>query len=228
MKKLSFLIPLFNEEISILPTIHNIVGAARRLNIDFEIIIVDDASSDKSFEVANSLKNSYQMLKVFKNDKNLGFSKTYFNCLKESNSEYVIYISSDNDIDLENLVIILSHLEKAPVILQYCLNQHERFKYRYFISKSFTKIQNILNRKKISYYNGFNIFPSEAVKNLEINESSFAFQSELVSRLTEHYNFIEVGIVCSFNDVKSTAMKTQNILGVMKYLIKKTINSVFC
>lgn len=221
MKKLSFLVPLYNEEKQIVLTLETIVDAATKLGIDFEIIVVDDASSDNSYAVAKQLSSHYSMLKVYKNPTNLGFAKTYFKCLEFSNSQRVMYISSDNDIDFENLSILLANIDKATMILQYCQNANDRHWYRFQISKLFTRVQNLLNKKNLSYYNGFNIYPSEGLKQLVITEDSFAFQAEIVSNLIQKYDYLEVGIGCRFNDKNSSALKIKNVFGVARYVLKK-------
>lgn len=221
MKDLSFLIPLYNEEKNIVPTIETIVHSAQFHKLDFEILITDDASTDNSLTVARDLSRLYPQVKVFQNEKNSGFAKTYFKCLDMSDAKYVMYVSSDNDIDEKNLKELLSHLNEAPVILQYCLNPDERKAYRFLISSLYTKLLNFLNKKKLRYYNGFNIYQSSLVKNLKIAEESFAFQSEIVSQLIQKNEFVQVPIYCKYHDESSSALKWKNVLGVARFLLKK-------
>jgi glycosyltransferase involved in cell wall biosynthesis len=221
MKDLSFLVPLYNEEKNIILTIEAIVLSSNAQNIDFEIIIVDDGSTDQSFQVAKALQNIYPQIQVFKNENNLGFARTYFKCLEMSDSKYVMYISSDNDIDSKNLSLLISHLGAAPLVLQYCLNPHDRKYYRFIVSQIYTKTLNIINKTQIQYYNGFNIYESSLIKKLQINEESFAFQSEIVSQLIRKEKFIQVPIHCHYHDESSSALRPNNIMGVFKYLVKK-------
>jgi dolichol-phosphate mannosyltransferase len=221
MKELSFLIPLYNEEKNIIATIDTIVKSAQSLAIEFEIIITDDHSTDRSFQVATELSKIYPQLKVYKNIKNLGFAKTYFKCLEMSHSKYIVYISSDNDIDVINLKELLSHFKEAPIILQYCLNSKDRSYYRYLISNFYTGLLNFINKKNLHYYNGFNIYESSLVKSLKISEESFAFQSEIVSQLIQNNSFVQVPIQCSYHDESSTALRPKNIFGVIKFIFKK-------
>ncbi len=223
MKQLSFLVPLYNEEKNISLTVSTIYEAATFAQLNFDIIITDDASTDNSFKVAEKLATRYKMIRLFQNKVNLGFAKTYLNCLAQSTSNSVMYISSDNDIDRKNLELILSQLDKAPIVLQYCSNQYIRNSYRKYLSKIYTCLINKITRNNILYYNGFNIYPTEAVKNLNLTESSFAFQAEIASQLIKKYRYIEIGVDCFYNDKNSNALRIKNIIGVCKYLLKKLI-----
>lgn len=223
MKELSFLVPLYNEEENIVATVATIIRASKDFSLDFEIILVDDKSSDRSFDVALELSSIYPQIKVYRNDLNLGFAKTYFKCLEKSNSKYVMYISSDNDIDYENLKQLLNNIGKAPIVLQYCLNFKNRNYYRHLISRFYTVILNFLNKKDLKYYNGFNIYESRLVKGLKISESSFAFQSEIVSQLIRDNAFVQVPINCHYHDERSNALKFRNVVGVIQFLFTRIV-----
>ena len=51
---LSFIIPAYNEELAIGPTLQSIHEAARSLGVPYEIIVADDASTDRTVEIADS------------------------------------------------------------------------------------------------------------------------------------------------------------------------------
>ena len=51
MKQISIVIPVFNEELNITILIKEIYIAIKNINIEFEIIIIDDASTDNSNEL---------------------------------------------------------------------------------------------------------------------------------------------------------------------------------
>ncbi len=215
---------MYNEEINIVLTIKTISDCMEQFDFSYEVIIVDDASKDDSYNSAYSLLSTCSNLKLFKNERNLGFASSYFNCLKRATAKYVQYISADNDIDAHNLSQIVKHLGEKPVILQYCNNSSDRSVIRYAISQLFVKVMNVINKKPLKYYNGFNIFPRVEVEKLSILESSFAFQTEMVVQLVNKMEFMEVGIEGSFKDQTSSALEIGNVMGVIKYILKKLCN----
>lgn len=69
---LSIVIPAYNEEKKISKDIEAVFDYLKESNINGELIIVNDGSKDKTYEVASSFKNKYPNLKVLTYEKNRG------------------------------------------------------------------------------------------------------------------------------------------------------------
>ena len=87
---LSIIIGNYNTEKLLEKTISSVYRNIK--NISFEIIVVDDGSSDRSVEM---VKNKFPKIKIRENAKNLGYSKTYNIGTRLSKSRYVLHLNSD-------------------------------------------------------------------------------------------------------------------------------------
>ena len=76
---------------------------------DFEFLIIDDGSTDESMNIINSFKDN--RIRVFKNKKNLGLTKSLNSLILESNGKYIARQDSD-DISLPD------RLRKQMIILE--------------------------------------------------------------------------------------------------------------
>ena len=63
---------------------------------DFEIIAVDDASTDDSYEILNEYASKHENIKVFQNTRNLGTLHTRKRCLEEAQGEYMVFVDADD------------------------------------------------------------------------------------------------------------------------------------
>ena len=74
VKYLSIIIPAYNEEERIVKTLEEITSFMRKTKIDYELIVVDDGSKDKTYEVTQNFFSLYPDLnfKLLKNPENLG------------------------------------------------------------------------------------------------------------------------------------------------------------
>ena len=88
-----------------------------------ELIVVDDKSEDKSIEILNQLSKTYENLKVFENEKNLGFSSSVNTGVKASNGEIIILLNTDVYPEKGFLQPLLKNFEDKEVFAVGCLEK---------------------------------------------------------------------------------------------------------
>ncbi|MDO8549314.1 MAG: glycosyltransferase family 2 protein [Ignavibacteria bacterium] len=104
---LSIVVPVMNEEASIQPLYEAIVNALKHLEINYEIILVDDGSSDNTFETAERISKLDSRLKVIKLKRNYGQTTGLHAGFQESKGEIVVTMDGDlqNDPgDIESMI----------------------------------------------------------------------------------------------------------------------------
>lgn len=74
-----------------------------KLLIKYEIIVVDNASTDNSPALLNSTFSNYLNIRIIKNNQNIGFAKANNQGVKEAHGTYILFLNSDTEI-LENSV----------------------------------------------------------------------------------------------------------------------------
>lgn len=94
-KQLSVLIPLFNEEESLPELCAWIDKVVKGMGISYEILMVDDGSSDKSWEVIQSLWEQYPVVRAFRFGRNYGKSAALDKAFAECQGEVVITMDAD-------------------------------------------------------------------------------------------------------------------------------------
>lgn len=95
---LSVLMPVFNSELFVADAIKSILNQTFP---NFELLILDDASTDKSFEIIKDFENKDPRIKAFQNEKNLGVVESRNKLINLSKGKYIAWIDSD-DIAFEN------------------------------------------------------------------------------------------------------------------------------
>ncbi|MFA7419937.1 MAG: glycosyltransferase [Melioribacteraceae bacterium] len=109
--KLSIIIPAYNEEKKIKKDILLADKFITEQNLSGEIIVVDDGSSDATFEKANSTREKIQTsLTVLKNKNNLGKGYTVRRGILEAKGEYSAYCDAGATVPLSNLLTGLKML----------------------------------------------------------------------------------------------------------------------
>lgn len=115
--KLSIVIPVYNVENTLERCLQSV---CQRLIPNFEIILINDGSTDKSLAICKRYASNYVNIRIF-NQENHGLSYARNKGIEECFSEYITFIDSDDYIDPETFPSLMTILEKHPEydILEY-------------------------------------------------------------------------------------------------------------
>jgi dolichyl-phosphate beta-glucosyltransferase len=94
--KLSVVIPAYNEESNILSTLQDISEYLDKQSYGYEIIIVDDGSTDKTADIAGSCAKLFNSFTLLKNIKNQGKGYSVKRGVLAAGGEYVLFMDADN------------------------------------------------------------------------------------------------------------------------------------
>ena len=111
MKDLSVVVPVFNEAENLSILNSEIVRNLDKLNIDYEIIYVDDGSTDNSFEVLNNLKND--KVKIIKLRKNFGQTPAMQAGIDNSCGKIIVMLDADMQNDPNDIPKLLEIYNKG-------------------------------------------------------------------------------------------------------------------
>lgn len=111
MPTVSVIIPSYNHEKYIQESIQSVLNQTFQ---DFEIIITDDGSSDKSVEIISQIKDP--RIKFFKHSINKGACVAANNCILQSSGRFIAMQNSDDVWNPEKLEIQMKYFDKHPEI----------------------------------------------------------------------------------------------------------------
>ena len=217
-RTVSFIVPALNEAERISDTVGEIISAAEQAVEDYEIVLVDDGSTDQTIEVMNSLAGNNQHIHVVCHVCNRGMGAAYKTGLENSKMNYVMLIPGDNQFPAESIIPVLSVVGKSDIVIPYHVNASiARSFRRRVLSDTFTSIANQLSGLKIPYYNGTVVHRADLVKGIEIKTDGFAYQLEaLVKLLKQGKSYETIGVKLKEREGGETkAFRWRNLTQVM-------------
>jgi glycosyltransferase involved in cell wall biosynthesis len=110
---LSIVIPIHNEEPAILPLYDRLTTVMERLRRSYEIIFVDDASTDRSFDLLANLVETDSHLKVLRLRRNFGQTPALAAGFDEASGSVVISLDGDLQHDPEDIPLLLEKIEEG-------------------------------------------------------------------------------------------------------------------
>ena len=116
-KSITVIFPAYNEEQNIRAAIARSVEAMRPRFQIFELLIIDDGSTDRTGEIAEELAQTYPEVTVIHNRQNMGLGETLYRGFQCAQGELVIQNAMDYPLDLCDLDQMVPLLEEADVIV---------------------------------------------------------------------------------------------------------------
>jgi hypothetical protein len=215
---LSVLVPALNEEPHLAATVSGLVRVLERTVADFEVVIVDDGSSDGTPVVAEHLARSDPRVRMLQNERNMGLGFSYLRGVREATRSHFMYVPGDNSWPAASIGLILGHLGEADVVTSYATNPEVRVGYRRLISSLYTRVLNLLFGFSMRYYNGLTIYPREFLLARPPTTWGFGFQAQtLLNALDSGLSVVEVGARIDESAAsKSQALTVRNVVSVLK------------
>jgi glycosyltransferase involved in cell wall biosynthesis len=230
---LTVAVTCYNESKHIFQTLDNVFNALEASGFVYEVLVIDDASSDNSIEkieqfISQHPKNNFQFIK---NRVNRGFGNNYVEGAFLAKGKYYRICCGDDAEPQKTLEDIYSYIGRAEVIIPYQLHENIACKtmMRKQLSHLFTFIVNKISGYKIKYYNGLAIIPRHLVLRWHPSSYGFGFQADIITRLLDEgvtYLQVASGPTIDRKVGASSAFKMRNILSVGHTLLEVAIRRI--
>ena len=194
--KLSVVIPVYNEK----GTIREIYDAVRAVDIDKEIILVDDCSTDGTREILQGLAD--ENTRVFMHDRNMGKGAALRTGFKNVSGDIVIIQDADLEYDPNQYGKLIQPIVdgKADVVYgsRFVTGDYRRvlFFWHMLGNKFLTLLSNMLTNLNLTDMETcYKVFRREVLEKITIEENRFGFEPEITAKLSKmDVRIYEMGI----------------------------------
>ena len=203
MTKLSLIIPVYNEEKSLKDIVERTLKLQDELkDIELELIIVDDCSTDNSYKIARNL--ACENIKVFCHKENKGKGAALKTGFIEASGDFIGIQDADMEYDpMDYIKLLMPLLEDNADICygsRYLARDNRRVLYFWhtFMNKCLTYLTNMYTNLDITDMETcYKLFKKDVIKKLapRLRENRFGFEPEItIYAAQEHYRFYECAI----------------------------------
>jgi glycosyltransferase involved in cell wall biosynthesis len=204
MKKLSIIIPCYNEEKTIIPLLISINKVQLTDGIEKEIVIIDDKSSDNSISIINKYnEENDNKIKLLINEKNCGKGYSIRKGINECNGDYIIIQDADLEYSPSEYNKLLGPILNnfADVVYGSRFKGGDPHRVLFFWhsigNKILTFLSNIsTNLNLTDMETCYKLFKSDIIKKIQLKENRFGFEPEVTAKISKIKNIkiYEVGI----------------------------------
>jgi len=127
MPSLSVFLPAYNEEANAANAVEGVSAVAERLGIDYEIILVNDGSADRTGEIGRELEGRIPHFRLVEHYPNRGYGGALKAGFAAAPKDLIAFVPADNQFDFGEIERFLAEADQADVVCGYRADRQDNF-----------------------------------------------------------------------------------------------------
>lgn len=196
LTSISAIFPAYNDGGTIASMVSTAWIACRQVTDDFEIIVVNDGSSDYTADVLNELKQRYTELRVITHEKNRGYGGALRSGFSAAVKDWVFYTDGDSQYNpLEMIELVKALRDDVDAVNGYKISRNDSF-IRMLIGRSYHHLVKLLFKIHIRDVDcDFRLIPRRVLDQVKLTSDSGAICLEMVKKIEDAgYRFAEMPV----------------------------------
>jgi glycosyltransferase involved in cell wall biosynthesis len=171
----SVVIPAYNEETNIYQTMKSVLDAMNQNFEDFEIIIVDDCSTDKTGKISDEMASANNKIKVIHNKYNLGQGGSLSVGFANVSKDLTLHNAMDYPFDMHDLPEMVDLANRYDIVVAARKSRPGYTLYRHILSRVNLFLLNILFDLHLSDYSFIQVYHSDILRKINPSSKSTGF-----------------------------------------------------
>ena len=195
VNSLSVFFPCYNEQDNIERVARASLDVLTGLNIDFEIIIVNDGSKDKTGQVADQLAQKDNRIKTVHHQVNRGYGAALQSGFAASSKEYIFYTDGDGQFDIKELPLLFQYAVDYDIVTGYRINRQDNLA-RKLNAFCWTTLVNLLFGMKIKDMDcAFKLYKRRIFDDIKLKSTGALINTEIFARAkNKGYKIFQIGV----------------------------------
>ncbi len=179
-ESVSVVLPCYNEEDSVERIVRSTRAVLGEITEDFEIIVVDDGSRDRTGEIAGRLAETCAEVKVVRHPRRRGYGNTLRSGFRAAGKELIFYTDGDGQFDVAELRRLLFLLPEADIVTGYRKRRQDPF-YRVLNSRLYNLAVRALFAVKVRDVNcAFKLYRRKVLKDMRLDSAGAFINAEII------------------------------------------------
>ena len=215
INSLSIIIPAYNEEALIESSLMHIQSGLESMVNRYELIIVDDGSTDATGEIIERLAAKDCRIKIVRHGKNAGKGAALISGFKTAAMDWILFTDADMQIDIAHLPDFLEHAGDSNAVIGYRKIRSDSV-LRRWISAVYGRVaSSLLGFRVHDAHCPFKLFNSRIIHALPLRTHGFMIDTELLYRIHRcGYEIKELPVISRASANRTSSLKLWHV-GVM-------------
>jgi len=191
----SVFFPCYNEEENVEQTTLAAIKTCKRLFDEYEVIIVNDGSRDRTGEIADRLAEEIPQVRAVHNTPNRGYGGALRRGFEEARMSYIFYTDGDGQFDFEEMEQLLPLMKKYDIVSPYRMNRQDPL-HRRINAACWGKLVDFLFGLDLRDIDcAFKMFPRSLFEEIEICSNGALIDTEVLARARmAGYSIGQIGV----------------------------------
>jgi len=181
-KDISAVFPAYNEEENIEPCVLEARAILNELVRDFEIIIVNDGSTDNTGAVCAGLEKKFDKVRVVSKARNEGYGYALRDGFRAARFDLVFFSDADRQFDIYNLKDLLEYCDKFDIVIGYRKNRQDPLTRKLASSCYNLLVRGLFGLKVRDINCAFKIFHKEIFERISIESNQYVVNMEILAK----------------------------------------------
>jgi glycosyltransferase involved in cell wall biosynthesis len=192
---ISVFFPCYNEQDNVTTTAEKALSVLEKVVVEFEVIIVNDGSSDSTGQIADEIAGRDSRVKVVHHRTNFGYGAALKSGFKAATKELVFYTDGDGQFDINELPPLLPLMGQYDIVSCYRLNRQDPF-IRKINAWCWTKLVCLLFAMKIRDIDcAFKLYKREIFDNIKLSSTGALIDTEILAKAVRRgYTITQKGV----------------------------------
>jgi glycosyltransferase involved in cell wall biosynthesis len=194
-RRLSIVLPAFNEEANVESAVRYAGEVAQRYCDEFEVIVVDDGSVDRTASIVTALSAADPRIRLVQHEQNRGYGGALKSGFLAAKLDLVFFTDADNQFELNEIGVFLDLIESVDVVAGYRIKRCDPL-FRRLNAKAWNYLVRALFYVPVRDIDcAFKLFRREVFDGLELESIGAMVNTELMVKLGRSgYRVVEIGV----------------------------------
>ncbi len=195
---ISAFFPVFNEEANVERMVGNFKAILPQIAEDFEIIIVNDGSNDRTGAIADRLMKEDPKVRVVHHERNQGYGAAIRSGIQACQKEYIFFTDGDNQFDVSQLSLLVPMISDCDGVIGFRLNRQDPW-IRKANAWAWNRLVRLLLGLRVRDIDcAFKLFRRRIFDQIKLEYTGAMASTEMLVKIIKHgYKIREAGVLHS-------------------------------
>jgi glycosyltransferase involved in cell wall biosynthesis len=181
-RSVSLVLPAYNEEANLRPVVDAALTTLPRHFRQFEIIVVDDGSSDGTPAVADQLAAAHPSVRIVHHPRNRGYGAALSSGFAASTGELIMFMDADRQFDIADISRLMPFVDTHDIVAGFRMERNDDLHRRVFAETFNVAIRVVFGVHMRDIDCAFKIFDGDLLRSIAITSNGALINTEIIAK----------------------------------------------